>query len=583
MKLRYSLMLGALLILAGTSCEDKLDIPQKGVLDFSTYYKTDEQAQAAADALYIQLKGTYYNYTMMKNALSDDVWAGGGGRNDNAELEGCNEYSFGSDQSFIGGVWESYYQLIYKANVILGRVEPDTDLKKKACAEAKFFRAYSYFDLVQLFGDVIITKEPLDITSPELRMSRNDRSEVIDFVIQDLKDAAEVLPEIIATDEEGRISKWGAYAFLSRVALYEGTWQQNRNNEERGKALLSIAADEAKKVIDSKQFELFKPAALGEMAYKYLFILENVQSNPANLTKSANKEYIFYRRHDETIAPIGTNITHGCVANVQYINRKFVNMYLCSNGLPIDHTKSADVFKGYGGLTTEFENRDNRMKNCLLAHGTKYWDNDKPRIDWKGMDGEDATNAITCNVFQGSGYQNQKWGTERKVADTFEGYDFPIIRYAEVLLNYAEAMYELGTTGKALDDALNISLNLVRLRVNPDMPKLTTSFASENSLNMREEIRRERTIELYNEGFRVDDLKRWNTAIVEMPKPILGVKWTGTDFATSWAGASNMAKDSDGCLILENSRRWGSKNDLYPLPVDQCQLNPNLGQNPGWQ
>ena len=199
------------------------------------------------------------------------------------------------------------------------------------------------------------------------------------------------------------------------------------------------------------------------------------------------------------------------------------------------------------------------------------------------MDGEDATNAITCNVFQGSGYQNKKWGTERKVADTFEGYDFPIIRYAEVLLNYAEAMYELGTTGKALDDALNISLNLVRLRVNPDMPKLTTSFVSENNLNMREEIRRERTIELYNEGFRIDDLKRWNTAIVEMPKPILGVKWTGTDFATSWAGASNMAKDSDGCLILENSRRWGSKNDLYPLPVDQCQLNPNLGQNPGWQ
>ena len=85
------------------------------------------------------------------------------------------------------------------------------------------------------------------------------------------------------------------------------------------------------------------------MAYKYLFILENVQSNPANLTKSANKEYIFYRRHDETIAPIGTNITHGCVANVQYINRKFVNMYLCSNGLPIDHAKSADLFKGYGG------------------------------------------------------------------------------------------------------------------------------------------------------------------------------------------------------------------------------------------
>ena len=110
-------------------------------------------------------------------------------------------------------------------------------------------------------------------------------------------------------------------------------------------------------------------------------IRDSVQSNPANLTKSANKEYIFYRRHDETIAPIGTNITHGCVANVQYINRKFVNMYLCSNGLPIDHAKSADVFKGYGGLTTEFENRDNRMKNCLCL---LYTSTVRPMIPWWG-------------------------------------------------------------------------------------------------------------------------------------------------------------------------------------------------------
>ena len=568
----------ALLILSlGLTLNSCLDLdPQDQLADGNLWGAADDFKYFATN---------FYGWTRdFKSVISDGAHSDW--RSDLMTSSSVNMYSNGSNPiPTSDGNYTSNYAHIRRYNLLLQKAASfsgNGDISRYV-AEAKFFRAYSYFDLVQLFGDVIITKEPLDITSPELRMSRNDRSEVIDFVIQDLKDAAEVLPEIIATDEEGRISKWGAYAFLSRVALYEGTWQQNRNNEERGKALLSIAADAAKKVIDSKQFELFKPAALGEMAYKYLFILENVQSNPANLTKSANKEYIFYRRHDETIAPIGTNITHGCVANVQYINRKFVNMYLCSNGLPIDHTKSADVFKGYGGLTTEFENRDNRMKNCLLAHGTKYWDNDKPRIDWKGMDGEDATNAITCNVFQGSGYQNQKWGTERKVADTFEGYDFPIIRYAEVLLNYAEAMYELGTTGKALDDALNISLNLVRLRVNPDMPKLTTSFASENSLNMREEIRRERTIELYNEGFRVDDLKRWNTAIVEMPKPILGVKWTGTDFATSWAGASNMAKDSDGCLILENSRRWGSKNDLYPLPVDQCQLNPNLGQNPGWQ
>mgnify|MGYP002579307845 FL=1 len=489
----------ALLILSlGLTLNSCLDLdPQDQLADGNLWGAADDFKYFATN---------FYGWTRdFTSVISDGAHSDW--RSDLMTSSSVNMYSNGSNPiPTSDGNYTSNYAHIRRCNLLLQKAASfsgNGDISRYV-AEAKFFRAYSYFDLVQLFGNVIITKEPLDITSPELRMSRNDRSEVIDFVIQDLKDAAEVLPETITTDDEGRISKWGAYAFLSRVALYEGTWQQNRNNEERGKALLSIAADAAKKVIDSKQFELFKPAALGEMAYKYLFILENVQSNPANLTKSANKEYIFYRRHDETIAPIGTNITHGCVANVQYINRKFVNMYLCSNGLPIDHAKSADVFKGYGGLTTEFENRDNRMKNCLLAHGTKYWDNDKPRIDWKGMDGEDAANAITCNVFQGSGYQNQKWGTERKVADTFEGYDFPIIRYAEVLLNYAEAMYELGTTGKALDDALNISLNLVRLRVNPDMPKLTTSFASENSLNMREEIRRERTIELYNEGFRVD-------------------------------------------------------------------------------
>ena len=388
----------ALLILSlGLTLNSCLDLdPQDQLADGNLWGAADDFKYFATN---------FYGWTRdFTSVISDGAHSDW--RSDLMTSSSVNMYSNGSNPiPTSDGNYTSNYAHIRRCNLLLQKAASfsgNGDISRYV-AEAKFFRAYSYFDLVQLFGDVILTKEPLDITSPELRMSRNDRSEVIDFVIQDLKDAAEVLPETITTDDEGRISKWGAYAFLSRVALYEGTWQQNRNNEERGKALLSIAADAAKKVIDSKQFELFKPAALGEMAYKYLFILENVQSNPANLTKSANKEYIFYRRHDETIAPIGTNITHGCVANVQYINRKFVNMYLCSNGLPIDHAKSADLFKGYEGLTTEFENRDNRMKNCLLAHGTKYWDNDKPRIDWKGMDGEDATNAITCNVFQGSG------------------------------------------------------------------------------------------------------------------------------------------------------------------------------------
>lgn len=474
------------------------------------------------------------------------------------------------------------YKRIRRCNLLLKNAASYSGAESisRYVAEAKFFRAYCYFDLVQLYGNVIWTDKPLDIDSPELNTTRHDRGEVIGYIIKDLQEAAPELPETIGSDENGRISKWGAYAFLSRVALYEGTWQKFRNNETRGKELLGISADAAKKVIESKQYELFKPAALGDMAYKYLFTLENVQSNPAKLTKNDNKEYIFSRRHDETIAPIGQNVTHNCLKNVQYISRKFVNMYLCSDGLPVG--KSGD-FNGYAKMTTEFENRDNRMKNSLLANGVMYWDNkDKTsRIDWKGMDGEDARNATACNVRTGSGYQNQKWATERLVKDTQEGYDYPIIRYAEVLLNYAEAVFE--RDGKITDSDLNLSLNLVRNRINPDMPKLSNNFVTTHGLDMQEEIRRERTVELYNEGFRIDDLKRWNEAIVEMPKDILGIQWKDSEFETAWKEGASMAQNSDGCLIMESGRSWSSKNDLYPLPADQIQLNPNLGQNTGWQ
>ena len=190
------------------------------------------------------------------------------------------------------------------------------------------------------------------------------------------------------------------------------------------------------------------------------------------------------------------------------------------------------------------------------------------------------TSSLTANVRSGSGYQNRKWGTERQLEDYYESYDFPVIRYAEVLLNYAEAVYELN--GTITDPELDYSLNLVRLRVNPDMPKLSSKLVSANNLSMREEIRRERTVELVLEGFRIDDLKRWATAPVEMPQDQLGVQVTGTWFETNWTDHKR-SLSSDGCLILYSDRTWNDKLYLYPLPSDQLQLNPQLEQNPGWK
>ncbi|MCM1050916.1 MAG: RagB/SusD family nutrient uptake outer membrane protein [Paenibacillus sp.] len=434
--------------------------------------------------------------------------------------------------------------------------------------EAYFFRAWCYFQLVQKFGNVIIVNRSLDTDDPLLFASRNDRGEVIDFIIDDLRNAISNLKPT-AELADGRVGREGAQAFLGRVALFEGTWQKFRGNETRAKELLDISAKASKEVIDGNKFQLFYNNALGETSLKYLFILEDVQSNPAGLKKDANKEYILKRCFHPTLKKIGKNLNTEVLANAQYVSAKFANMYLCSDGLPIEKSPK---FQGYGKATSEWQNRDLRMKTTLMAPGQYYFTNSaaNSRLDWSGSDAELARAKWQPSWNSGALYFPQKWATEREVTDGEQSYDFPIIRYAEVLLNYAEAVYE--RDGHISNDDLKISINLTRQRLNKEMPALTNEFVSANGLDMRQEIRRERTIELFNEGFRLDDLKRWKTAETEMPMDFLGSRNI----------SSSYLQNSDGNNIIETGRHWAEKNYLNPLPIDQLQLNPNLGQNPGW-
>ena len=470
--------------------------------------------------------------------------------------------------------YNQVYKRIYYTNLLLTNAESFED--KAAIAvpmgEAYFFRAYLYFELVQLFGDVILVQEPIDLDSEKLYGKRNDRLEVIKACVADLKNAVELLPETPA--EDGRLSKYTAYAFLSRVALYEGTWQKyHNNNTSEASALLKDAADAAEQVMKCGQYELFYNAALGGRdSYRYMFVLENVQCNPAGLTRADNKEYILAKRHDEVLKPIGLNITHA-TASAFFPTRKLATMYRCQDGLPIE--KSAQ-FKGFNSVTSEFDNRDNRMNATLLKHGQKYWNNDgKWRTTW-----DDTDEALVASVFGNTGYATYKWATERQVADASEGYDYPVIRLAEVYLNYAEAVYELN--GAITNEQLDASLNLVRKRSNPDMVKLSNELVNANGLDMLEEIRAERTVELFHEGFRIDDLKRWKTAETEMPGKRVGILWKGTQFETSWANQTSPL-DENGCVIKYEDCVWAEKNYLYPLPSTECQLNPQLGQNKGWE
>ena len=477
--------------------------------------------------------------------------------------------------------YTTLYKRIYYTNLLLEKAASfdDADAIKVPVAEAKFFRAYLHFELVQIWGNTILLTRPLDLDSEQLHGSRNDRGEVIDQIIEDLQEAAAALP---ATAEAGRLNRYAAWAMLSRVALYEGTWQKFHTNgpdatvnTDRSTYLLTLARNAADEVIKSNQYTLFYHPTLGSNSYRYMFILEDgAQCNPANLNKNANTEYIFAHRH-RSGDNLGTNITKGMLANACYITRKMANMYLCSDGLPISKSTR---FKGYTNVTDEFYDRDKRMTTTLLQHGEKYWDNaSKWRTSWTN---DDQNNSLTANVRSNSGYQNHKWAVERQVESSYEAMDYPVIRYAEVLLNYAEAIYELNN--RITDTELDYSLNLVRQRINSGMPKLSEKFVADNGLSMREEIRRERTVELILEGFRIDDLKRWATAETEMPEDQLGVKVAGTWFENNWPEQSRQL-NSEGCIILYTGRTWAQKNYLYPLPSDQLQLNPLLKQNPGWE
>lgn len=491
------------------------------------------------------------------------------------------------------GLYTGHFKNIYYCNLLLKNAADFDNLEaiKVPVAEAKFFRAFLYFELVQAYGNVTLLTEPIDIDSEELYGPRTDRSLVIDRCVQDLLEAEAGLPE--TPTENGRLCKDAARAMLSRVALFEGTWQKFHTDganatstNARAASLLKTAADAAKRVIDGNRYSLFKPAALGTEAYRYLFILENEQCNPAGLTKADNHEYIITRRQREEDKCV-TNITHALFSSdIFWATRKLAEMYVCQNGLPIKYNGTVNPqFKGndISSAAAEYQNRDNRMNNTLLMPGTKYFTHVRSRSAWNDSDFDDEKKYFVAGAPTNStGYAPRKWGTERHVETGYESYDYPVIRLAEVYLNYAEAMFELNNR---IDNADLKWLNEVRKRVNPNMTELSNELVNANGLSMREEIRRERAVELFLEGFRIDDLKRWATAPEEMSKDLTGVQVTGTWYETGWAQHGGKPLDANGCIILYTGRgawKQTSKLYLYPIPSDQLQINPALEQNPGW-
>lgn len=552
------------------SCEKTLNLVPEVNYSEATFFKTADQFKLFANQFYLGLPNEGSGYA--RDVYSDILAAVG---SNNTVSDGSY---FPTPTS---SLWQNSYITIRNTTYLIQKAaSADASLKSQVevySGEARFFRAMAYYNLMKDFGGVPIIGKVLDLNDNALLYGpRNTRQEVTSYILHDLDSAIAVLPmeSAIAQSDKGRVSKGAALALEARVALFEGTWRKFRGMDG-WEGLLDTAITTSSQVMASGQYALFdRRDVLGDSSYRYLFILDNVQSNAANLTKSDQKEYIFVNRFDNNIRPAG-----GISGNNGYSpTRKLADMFLCKDGLPID--KSPE-YQGKQTVSSEYQNRDLRMTNDLCVPFKKFWAYYPPEYErtWTNPDAGGVIYSVLFNRTTSTGYYPLKF--EQEIAPPL-GTDYPVIRYAEVLLINIEALFE--RNGAVTDAQLNSTINLLRAR--SGVAPLTNAFAQANGLDMRTEIRRERTIELFLEGFRFDDLRRWKTAETEMPQALEGVKWTGTQYATDpqWANIQpNLS--SDGYLVVEpaSDRKFDpAKNYLFPLPTRQILLNPKLQQNPGW-
>lgn len=529
-----------------------LDTVPESSLSDGIFWRTDNDFRQAANYLYplSVIDSWEQEFPAVEDVMSDNAFA--------KTSDFTSDISNGSYlPSSDFGPWNHDYELIRVANNILGRAKTanfESTSMPRFKAEAKFFRAYAYHDLVRRYGDVPLILKALDTSDEQLYAGRANVETVIDTIYSDLDYAAAHLPktsELDVATEYGMATRGAALTLKSRVALRRGTWKKF-HGEGSYQEHLQIAKDAALAVIQSGEYKLFD--AYGTDSYRKLF--------KAAGEGSQNPEAIWVWIYGET------NIRYShfppkSAMGAYSLTRTLVDSYLCTDGLPID---KSSLYQGQQNATAEFVDRDPRLDGTVIKKGDIY-----------GY----GTPYIPSYIGGSTGYHIEKnYDVIPEQGLQLANLDLILIRFGEALLNYAEATYELNEV--ISDEDLNISINLLRDRV--AMPHLTNAFVSGNELNMRNEIRRERRVELAMEGFRYDDLLRWKTAETELPKPLLGARLFPDEYPQVDPSSVNLTVD--GFIIAEPASKRSfdpAKNYLWPIPVNQIALNPeHITQNPNW-
>lgn len=549
-----------------SSCEDFLDKTPLDEVSEADYYSTPEELRIAANGFYRDLP-SWANAGTGSSALPDNGTDLVMNQTPSDRLLGIYTVPTASTAS----IWS--WDEVREANWFLDHTDQasgdQTDIDHYT-GEGYFFRAYYYFNLLIDYGDLPIFPEYFDNTDEEyVYASRDPRNEVADFILSDLDTAISLLKSFPDLDTYPRVSKEAAQMLKARVALFEGTWEKYHSGTDfgvdgsDGSSYLQIAADAAEDIIDSGIFSLHND-------YGSLF-------NTSGLT--GNSEMILWRDYDYAGLSVGNDLQISWPNNCSY-TRFAIRSYLCADGLPLSET---NLEVNDNDLSTIEENRDPRLAATLMVPG------DITRLD----NGTYTYWTVPYLENANGGYESQKYRDYNTYSDEDNNYTRStskvIMRYAEALLIFAEAKAELGTISQA---DLDKSVNLLRDRVGMPYMSLTPVTDSEwpdygyTLSPILQEIRRERTVELMAEGFRLNDLLRWRAhELFNGDTPLGAYFYDG--IVENGVGTTTIYLDEND--YLDPYQPYGAfdfdetKAYLKPLPLDELSLNPNLTQNPGWE
>jgi len=488
-----------------------------------------------------------------------------------------------------GGEWK--WDKIRDINIFFQNYSRCTDVfdkYKHFVGEAHFFKAWFYFEKVRDYGNVPWFTSPLEMDSEELYKTQDDRTVVVDSILWHLDKAIEYLKPLQEVNGgNNRLSKQAALIFKSRVALYEGTWQ--KYHEGTDFATVGANVNKYLKASAESAEELMKPE------YGMSLYSTNDPNNDycrlfSLINQSANNEVALWKGYS-----VNQNLSHSFQIYVSdrtagiSMTLQQVEQYLNKSGNPIDYLTLGQTYKGNDFLIKLEIEADPRLSQTIWTPGQIMWDNgfgkgvfSKPFLDKSG----ESLNNTGFQIRKGNDPKDPQagggasWSTSSETAVV-------LFRYAEALLNYAEAKAELG---EPID--YDKSINLLRKRVGmpdfkvqADANRLRYADFGYSVSDLLYEIRRERAVELAAEGFRYDDLRRWaahKLLINKRPQgyPLKDSEWTDQkiNYKVNAAGFLDPFVD-----VLPNGYGFNSERDyLNCIPINELTLNPNLIQNPGW-